>query len=285
MTMTPELKQIEPFIPVPRYITADVANGKLTYGEYELYIWMRLHANVYGIAQQVSAAGLLKDLPHYKSEDNISKFLRSLRSKKYVNYPRRQGHRGSFEVRFYDWLYDKQQTRPSGRHLDEEELRSSEVAVSAGASEVGRSSVPQTPKLEGQFGQDFTHQDKSSDNSKLRSHNNDTDTQSYNKQNESSKPIKRVVAFSYQPNNDAERRCKQIALAVGDHHINFILSVLNDRDGGIEVIEEGYEQFCEAKRKYEDEGKPVSNPPALFNRCIMAIVESNRYERETKEDR
>lgn len=282
--MTPEPKKIEPFIPVPRYITADVANDKLTYGEYELYIWMRLHANVYGITQQVSSAGLLKELPHYKSEDNISKFLRSLRSKKYIGYPRRQGHRGSFEVRFYDWLYDKKEIRPSGRHLDENELRSGTAIGSEETSEVGQSFALQTPKSDGQFGQDSVRRTPFSGSAELRSGNNDTDTQKNTKKLNESKAIKRVVTFSYQAKNDAEARCKEIAMKIGDLYINFILSVLNDRDGGIKAIEEGYEQFLEAMRKYESEGKSVNNPPALFNSCVKAIVENNRYERETKED-
>ena len=73
-------------------------------------------------------------------------------------------------------------------------------------------------------------------------------------------------------------------MEVGDPYINFIFSALNNRDGGIEAVEEGYEQFLAAKRQYESEGKRVENPPALFNRCAKAVVENNKFERESKED-
>lgn len=281
MTMTNQSSEqpVEPFVSVQRRVISDKRNGKLSYREYELYVWMRLQATPFGIAA-VNVSGLLEDLRHFKSTDYINRVLKSLRSKKYIHYQPRQGRGGSFEVHFGDWKRPDKTIKQLDNYFAQDELRSSETSEAAPDTEVGKNQDATTPKLGEEKKEGFREESRPPNNAALRSSYNDTDTQNVNHQSESSKPFKRVATQLYTPKNDAEIRCKQIAMEVGDPYLNFILSVLNDSEyGGIEAIEEGFKQFSEAKQRYEDEGKPVKNPPALFNSCVTNVVEVNKHER------
>ena len=75
MTQEKELKP-EPYITIPRYIKSELRNRKITHREYELYLWIRLDANPYGIATMVSAEAIIADLPSFKSTDFMNKVLR-----------------------------------------------------------------------------------------------------------------------------------------------------------------------------------------------------------------
>jgi len=266
--MKPEDKKIEPFIPVPRFITEDVANGKMTYREYELYIWMRLHTNIYGIATEI-VSGLLGDLPHFKSEDNISKFLRSLRSKKYISYPIRQGRRGSFEIRFYDWLYDKKEIRPSGRHLNEDKLRSLEEASMEEMSEVSQNQTPQAPTLNSEIDIESIDKNQTYAGAKLRSHNNDTDTEHKieNYGNTLEKPFRGTLVKDFSPTSPETSRCREIAEDVKETYINPLLSVLNK--DGLWIIEKAWGALKEDRAA----GKHIRKSEAAY---LMGIINKLR---------
>lgn len=285
----------QPFNTIPHYIAADYRGGKLKINQLRVLLWLRAIGTPYGIATTS-----LNDLKHdvFPYDDlkinTINSILIKLRQKRHIYFEPRQGKAGTFDIKLNHWLMPNKgyQTLDKYFAVDDEQNNSPKTEPDdtlypqAESSEDHQKLEGQNQKLREMKSGLIKGMSVDSQPRQIRSYHNEHDTehQIENHQNES-KAIKRVVTADYEPGENAERRrCKQIALAVGDPYMNFILSALKNPDGGIEVIEDGYEQFCEAKRNYEDKGEPVSNPPALFNRCVTAIIEGNRYERETKED-
>ncbi|PIR89607.1 MAG: hypothetical protein COU07_01785 [Candidatus Harrisonbacteria bacterium CG10_big_fil_rev_8_21_14_0_10_40_38] len=281
---------IEPFVGVPRYIIERVREGdknaknRLTYSEYEIYIWMRLQADMQGVAT-VSIAGLLADLPHHQSTDNISKFVRSLRKKKYIYYAPRQGVGGSFKVHFDDWMLKGRRIKHINELFEREQLLSAGADLTKEEAEVSQNSTPVPPKLATGNKHGFTALNDVFKNPELRSRYTNTDTQKYTKADDYSTAFKeegmrkKVATPDFEPRSPAERRCKEIAEAVGDPYIHFIIAMLKECKNDIEPIEEGYDNFLSARQNYEREGKRVENPAALFNRCVVTAVENWKYEK------
>ena len=271
-----ENNELPSFVPFPRTLKRDVKEAKLTYGEYEIYVWMRLHTDIKGTAD-VSIAGLLADLPHFKSEDNLSKFVRSLRRKKYIYYLPRQGRRGSFLVEFGDWMLKGRVMKHLETYFEQEKLRSSNGDLEAKKPEVTPTSSPQTPKLNDKKLPDSMRSIGQLMQPRFRSQYTNTDTEKdtkavdYSIANKEEKPWRKVVTHDFDAKNDVQRRCKEIAVAIGDPYMNYILGKLKKANGDMRIIERGFADFKEACRAYEKDGKRVERPAALFNTCLEAV--------------
>lgn len=95
--------KLKPFITIPRSIANDFKAGAMTFNELVLYLWMRINADPYG-KYTASIPALKDDIFKGVSENYVNKLLLSLRSKKYLHFPHRQGRRGSFIVSFPDFI-------------------------------------------------------------------------------------------------------------------------------------------------------------------------------------
>jgi len=282
MTMTQEKQKVEPFISIPRYIVDDLRDGEINHRQYEVYIWVRLQANPYGIAT-VSTESILADLSHLKTTDWVSKILRSLRHPRYLYYKERQGHRGSFRVYFGHWKLPNGEIRTIDKMFTDEELRSLLDSKDFNKSEDDSMTSPSTPKSES--AEDPTRQDNfaSKHIPELRSPYNEYDTQKVNKTYESleKKPFKGIVTQSFVPSNDNEERCWKIALELGDPFMDYILKKL--REHGIETINDSWQTYCQIRTENERAGKPTRNPAALFNWCVQQIIEDEQILKEERE--
>lgn len=247
---------------------------------------MRLHTDINGIAD-VSVAGLLADLPHFKTEDNLSKFVRSLRRKKYIYYAPRQGRRGSFLVHFGDWALKGGILKQFERLFEQEELRSSDGTSSDVQSEATPNSSSQTPKSNETKPVSFTTDAVNQMRQKLRSQYTNTETRSETKPFDSStatnkegKPWRNVPTSSFRGDTDAERRCKQIALILEEPSMNFILSILKQTNGDIEPIEEAFTLFSDTREQMRAKGDKVDSPGALFNSFVQMTLGNWKYEHD-----
>lgn len=271
-----------PFIPLPRYLIEHLEQGRISYREYEVYLWMRAHANLYGIAS-VNVPSIISNLTHLKSADYVTKIIRTLRNKKYIYYQDRKGHRGSFEVRFDYWLGKKGiiytfDSAQSGKYI-----RGSATGADATNSEVPPDLTSESPRL----GIDLEPGNKG-DITKwrppfVRGGNNDIEKDKKketndlsNSINEATKQLK-VTTFDFKPKTYEEQRCREIAMEIGDSYINFTLSILRDKQGGIDLLEEALSAFKEAKGAYSVKGTTIKNSGALFNKIVKGLKQRNKY--------
>lgn len=89
---------IEIFLKYPIRLQGDYLAGVLTYDEFFLLFWLWLGANPYRGAVRISYKGLHTELHGRHSINKLNKIVLSLRSKKYLSFPKRQGRRGAFEA-------------------------------------------------------------------------------------------------------------------------------------------------------------------------------------------
>lgn len=273
----------EPFIPFPRYLTEHLRNHLITYRELELYVWMRLHANMYGIAA-ISTHAMLGDLPHFKSVDYITKILRSLLKKKYVYYQDRKGHRGSFNVHFGDWLLKGGKVKQLDRFFDGGNVRGEDIPEMKGLTEVAPTLSEESRRWSSQETKGNADENSFIDTHSVRGDKNDNEIEKEKKKYDISssskeeKTLKKVRTSDFVPNTTAERRCKETAMEVGDPYINFAMSVLkNNEYGGLDVLEDGLSEYRKAKQGYEAKGKRIGNPAALFNSFIKKAMENKKH--------
>ena len=168
-------QKLENWVAFPRKITSDFREGKITHAEMDVYNWLRLNANPYGIAT-TSFSDLVQDLFRGKnSENNINKILLSLKRKRYIYYKKRTGGRGSFEVHFDDFITPSKQITTLDRFFEPEEVRTSDKGTGA-----KRSGPQQSLGSESQNFKKIKDDIKSivyghSTSSEIRGSNNDTD--------------------------------------------------------------------------------------------------------------
>lgn len=123
------------FVILHRKIAADRRNKKISRNEYLVYVWLRNNANPYGISV-TSLSDLNNDIfDGHTTTNSLNKIMLSLKKKRYLYYERRVGSRGSFDVKFPDFLLPtKKMTtyesisgkRVSRSPTDSEELSSEE---------------------------------------------------------------------------------------------------------------------------------------------------------------
>lgn len=139
------LEDDKSFVPVPRYIADDRKNGKLTPKEWELYIWMRTQADPYG-KYTASISALRADLT-LKSDNYVNKLLLSLLSKNYIHFQSRQGRRGSFVVRFADFMTPHKKITTIDKQDSPNQIPNSGTPRTPPSSEVGQNLEGQSQKL------------------------------------------------------------------------------------------------------------------------------------------
>ena len=117
-----EEQEMSNYVILPRSIAKDYRDGRLTIAERNLYFWLRISGNPYGIAH-VDMDNLAKESFNSSVDKSyINKLLLSLKSKRYVWYKERKGRRGSFELHMGDWILPSKQIKtlegtPKLRHL------------------------------------------------------------------------------------------------------------------------------------------------------------------------
>ncbi|MBK6545802.1 MAG: hypothetical protein IPG12_11095 [Saprospiraceae bacterium] len=248
------------WIPFPRKISSDFRNGVITLSEMQVYNWLRLNANPYGITT-TSLSDISIDLfKGRKSENSINKILLALKRKKCLYYKRRTGSRGSFEVRFGEFILPTGQINTLDRFFEEEDRTSD---LQSGISEAEQE---QSFGCECQNFNDLKSKIKSvalslSVNTDGRAPNIDNDKENY-----ISTSIKAKTKLSdFEPRNLDEQLCLNIASSLKERNINFMLSAFNNY--GRDTLEKVWRVFKEHELK-----TVIKNRGAYFNSLIKRIA-------------
>jgi len=263
--MNNEESKLSNWIPFPRKISADFRNGVITLCEMQVYNWLRLNANPYGITT-TSLIDISTDLfKGRKSENSINKILLALKRKKRLYYKRRTGSRGSFEVRFGEFILPSGKINTLDRFFEAEECRTFDLH-----SGISETEQEQSFGCEWQNFNDLKSKIKSvafafSVNTDSRTSNIDND-----KENNISTSIKAKTKLSdFEPRNLDEQLCLNIASSLKERHINFMLSAFNNY--GRDAIEKVWRIFKEHESK-----TAIKNRGAYFNSLIKRITNNEK---------
>lgn len=117
--------KLENWVVFPRKIASYYRDGTLNHSEWMIYCWLRLNANPYGIAT-ATLSGISEDMfGSEKKKNNANKILLSLKNKRFIYYQTRRGSRGSFEIRFPDFILPTGAITTIDKHFQQEEVRTS----------------------------------------------------------------------------------------------------------------------------------------------------------------
>lgn len=261
------------YIPVPRYILSDYRARKLIRSEFWLYVWIRLNANLFGRAT-VTIAGLRDDVfPHLKGkagENTVTKYLTSLKRKKYLYYPDRQGRRGSFEVQLNDWLGKGGVVFTLDKPISNKPVSVDQSHRAEPPPEVSQKSeaiIQNLEPLKQQLAQTLSA-DRPSLQFRTSNTNTETEKQTDNKTYNTleKNSFKYVKVSDFTPKSGEELRCQQIAAAVGDTYINPLLSIL--KEYGLPVIERAYGMLLEDFKG----GRTIQNRAAYLTAIIKNLT-------------
>jgi hypothetical protein len=250
--------ELRPYTATPRFIAEDVRSGKMTSSEWRVYQWLRINANPYGIST-TSISSIRDDIYPDVSINYINQLLLSLRSKKYLYYEDRQGHRGSFDVHFGDWRLPNGQIRQLSKSFGETGVRSEVASKDGSGSEPSAELASASQKLVEMKSGLAERLSADTPRSPVRSPHNDTDTENHNndslikKSFEGGKTVREFEASTH-----AEARCQQIARELGEQYMNPILKILRVR--GLLFVESVWGIVQEDIRA----GKPIRNKGAYF---------------------
>lgn len=258
------------FVIFPRQIVQDRRNGLLKMAEFYVYTWVRLNASPYGVAI-ISLSDIRNDIYDGEvSENYINKLLLSLKSKKYIYYQRRAGRRGSFEVHFGDWILPNKTIKTLDKYFNPEVVRGSDIPQTPNLSEPSQNNEVKSQNFnELKILASSMSSDKSLNN-KIRASYNDIDNYKKNDTNctQSFSLNRNVKPQDFTPETYEQQRCREIAEALGEKSMKFILSALDRYQ---------FHKIEKAWIIYQDEkvGKNIGNPGAYFNDILSRTIEKD----------
>lgn len=270
---------LQDYVIMPRQIARDYRNGILRRADREVYVWMRINANPYGIAV-VTLDSIAQDVfGGSKTKNYVNQILLKLKKQKYIFYEQRAGQRGSFEVHFGDWLLPgkdesgKTRVKSLAQYFEKAKARRKKLELinpkTENYTEVGedfqRSDEQNTLANEGQGAHSPTEQNRGPDN--------DTDTETENEKNHGRLPsVNRDLSIEgFSARSHEEEICHVIAKEIGEEDMRFIIGSL--KKYGIQVIEAAYIRLQRALKK-----GGVDNPRKLFNHIVQREAGLTPYE-------
>jgi hypothetical protein len=251
------------FVIHPRKLNRDVLDGVLTRDEYHVYVWLRGSANPYAVAV-VTLRGINQDVFGGRHGDSyINKILLSLKSKKYLYYKKRQGCRGSFEVKIADFLLPTKRITTYEGISGTDSIRSDSSSQVDDTSEVTVDLFDSVQKLDDLKSMKKQLLSSVSIDTSFRSSNNDN--YNYNNKDKNRSESRPILVETFIPKTDEEETCLNIAQQVGEKDMRFLLSKKDQY--GIQLITDAYEELCNYKKNHK-----VDNLPALLTSIILQLI-------------
>lgn len=252
-------KEFKNWVPLQRDLAADKRNGKISKGEYDLYVWMKTITNLEGIAI-VSLDSLCEDVFSNRVKRNyVNQLLLSLKAKRYIYYYPRSGKKGSFDVHFDKIFISGGILKNIDSFFDTENNGFSNVRPHQ-ETEVSKSPGNVCKRL---FDEETINKrdilEKFTEGVRGYGRYNDNDTDNKDRLYKN-----KITVSNYDPQIPEEKLCLVIAKRIGEKNMDFILSILKKH--GIDVINQAYEIF---ERKISED---IKNPPAYFNAIIKDLV-------------
>lgn len=244
------------FIRYPRIFCSVYLSGELSYDDKWVLDWLWQNANPMNGVVKIGYAELSEITRGNVPTNQANKVLLTLKRQKFIAFERRQGRRGSFEVKlsFYPCS--------NGGFTDDNGLFASVKAVLPSedilrSPTLGAEVMVNVQKLEEQkraltIG---VSMDRRPPHSKTT--NNDNNNQTDTNFDSKNTPI---GIDSFKPNGFEEQRCLEVAKEIGETDLRFVLSVY--RKHGIAMLEEAIERFREVPRS------SMKGPGKYFNGII-----------------
>lgn len=173
------IDKLKPFIPIPRSVAREFKDGVINRNELMLYLWMRINADPYG-NYTASIPALRDDILQKTSDNYVNKLLLSLRSKKYIHFQNHRGRRGSFEVKFGDFITPNGTITTIVGDPNTKQIANPNTAKPSNNSNVGQNLDPLSQKF--QEDKNKLHKGFSFDSPspEVRTHYNDNDKENEN---------------------------------------------------------------------------------------------------------
>ncbi len=262
-------EKIDSFVILPRYIMEDFRNGMMTRNEYITYLYIRHQGNPYGKAS-ISLDNIKNDMFNGElAHNSVNKIVLSLRKNGYIHYPNRSGHKGSFMVDLGDWKLPeggiKQLIQEHDKAKEDKKNNSSKTVA-----EVQEDQLTPQQRLKDIKSQIAIGNGGRIETPTSRGSYNDTDNNKDNDIIDTKKTFKEddyIPVSEFIPSNNEEARCLEVAQAVKEENINFLLSVLKEH--GLNIIDRAYGLLKERMLG----GESINNPAAYLNKIIQQCID------------
>jgi hypothetical protein len=274
--MQTQKNQIKDFVILPRKIKDDYIEGKLTKNEFDVLIWIWLNTNPSNGYFMADYKALEREFQNRIKYDNIRKIISSLRQKQYIYFLNHKGKKGSFPIYPIGFIL-------KNRQIQTLEYLQSKLSITT----LSQSDTKIKAQLENNFkGQNhnFKKQKEAlikrlsmgSQTSQITTPYTDNDTENNNiidkdkflqraKIDHSSR--KAIPVNTFIPNTYEEQRCSEIAKALGEKDLKYLLSRL--KKYGLNPIEKAWGIYKEDINKSK-----IKNPRAYFNTLLEKEIKS-----------
>jgi hypothetical protein len=251
------------WIPYPREIYSLFFNGGISSSEYLIYMFIRHSADIYG-KSSVSLEMVRSSLSLKIGKNAVNRCLINLKNQKLLWYKNRRGSAKPFSV-FFPWFFPHDGKITTIQPFFDDPIKhdNPKPAVVLRSEHVGEVKRRNQNLL--QAGKEVTRMKESiGNNSKFRSAYTDTNTNIKNIDNVNSDKGEEILVDSFEPNGYEESQCLEIARALGEKDMRFLLSLY--RKGYFWAIERAWGVFREI-----DKSKP-ENPAAYFNSMVTKLI-------------
>jgi len=262
--MTQKLKD---FVILPRKIRDDYIKGKLTKNQHDVLIWIFENTNPYKGFFLISYEGLIQDFRGKISYDNIRKIISSLRKTQHIHFLNHKGRKGSFPIYPINFLLTTGQIQTLDYLTEKEAItsQSQDIEQQETEPESNSTNTHHNPKEQKDVITKQFSMDKS--NPQITTSYNDNETEISKKSN-LNKSHKKIDVNTFMPHNHEEQICWQIAKALGETDMRFILSCLRKQEIGFNLIERAWGIQKEIPRD------KIRDPRKYFNKLVRNLAEN-----------
>lgn len=253
-------EKISDFVPLPRKIGHALSSGQLSFSEFQVLVWIFIHANPYNGFYLLSYEGLRSEMHQTVSIDNARKIVSSLRKKKYIYYHFHKGRPGAFPVYpiGLKLVCGKIQTEDN---ILEKTARGNPSQGESQVTELGNhKQEPDYHKLQTDRNRLIDKFSGNLPSPKITPPYNDIENEmETNKiiEQKTTKDMNSLGVKTFSPRSSKEEQCHEIAKSLGEPDMRFMLSCL--RKYGLPKIESVW-----GKIKETPPGK-IRDPRKYFN--------------------
>jgi hypothetical protein len=259
-----EEQEMSNFVILPRRIASDYRDGILTIAERNLYLWIRILGNPYGIAH-VDMDNLAKESFNSSVDKSyINKLLLSLKSKRYVWYKERKGRRGSFELHMGDWILPSKHIKTLDHYFSQKSV----LPLIRSEPEVHDDVSPHFDSCSQRLDIEKSVVSKEESRKAIRQILRGCDTDKDNNKEKDNKSLQKSVedclVDKFVPRGNVEERCLEIAKEIGDESVGYCLGI--NKKHGLDLLERALDIF------YTHSGGQKQKPSSYFNHLVRQII-------------
>lgn len=267
---------IKDFVILPRRIRDDYLKGKLTRNEFDVLIWIWFNTNPVNGYFSADYKALVRESQNRITYDNMRKIISSLRKKQYIYFLNHKGRKGSFPIYPIGFLL-------TNKKIQTLDYVKNKLSITIQSQSNTQPNTKLKHNSRGQY-HNFKEQKRglikrfsmNSKSPKITTPYTDNDTKT-NITIDKDKPLKAskidsspkegIPVNTFFPHTHEEQRCLEIAEALGEKDLRYLLSRL--KKYGLNPIEKVWGIYKEDVNKGD-----IKNPPAYFNTLLEKEIES-----------